>query len=242
MFNFPERDGYTFNGAYYDEEGTEPIVSVLEHYGHVDRKTGTAEDTVMKVYVDWKKGEWYHIYTVEQFIENASLKGNYEIHADLDFTGETWPSTLMYGKFSGSINGNGHKFTNIEFKQNNNSKANAGLFGNFTKNASITDLAFENVTFTMEKGTRVNGSAYGLFAGIIADEATISNVSIVNGVIQIDSECYFGVSDYSIGLVCGSGDPAKIPNAQITCVPAGKNPETVQIMIDGNNVTVEILK
>ena len=94
----------------------------------------------------------------------------------------------------------------------------------------------------MEKGTRVNGSAYGLFAGIIADEATISNVSIVNGVIQIDSECYFGVSDYSIGLVCGSGDPAKIPNAQITCVPAGKNPETVQIMIDGNNVTVEILK
>ena len=242
MYNFPERDGYTYQGAYYDEEKTEPITSVVEHYGDVDRKTGTAEDTVMKVYVDWMEGEWYHIYTAEQFIENASTKGNYEIHADLDFTGETWPSSLMYGKFSGTIKGNGHKFTNIELKQNNNSKANAGLFGNFTKNASITDLTFENVTFTMEKGTRVNGSAYGLFAGVIAEEATISNVSILNGVIQIDSNCYFGVSDYSIGLVCGSGNPAVITDAQITCVPTGENPENVQITVEGNNVTVEISK
>ena len=242
MYNFPERDGYTYQGAYYDEEGTEPITSLVEHYGHVDRKTGTAEDTVMKVYVDWMEGEWYHIYTVEQFLENASIKGNYEIHADLDFSGENWPSSLMYGKFSGTIKGNGHKFTNIEFKQNNNSKANAGLFGNITKKASITDLTFENVTFTMEKGTRVNGSAYGLFAGIIAEEATISNVSILNGVLAIDSDCYFGVNDYSIGLVCGSGNPAVLTDAQITCVPAGENPENVQISVDGNDVTVEISK
>ena len=74
------------------------------------------------------------------------------------------------------------------------------------------------------------------------NEATISNVSILNGVIQIDSDCYFGVSDYSIGLVCGSGNPAVIPNAQITCVPPGENPEHVQITVEGNNVTVEIAK
>jgi len=242
FYNFPERDGYTYQGAYYDEDKTEPITSVVEHYGDIDRKTGTAEDTVMKVYVDWMKGEWYHIYTVEQFLDNASNKGNYEIHADLDFSGKNWPSSLMYGNFSGTIKGNGHKFTNIEFVQNNNSKANAGLFGSFTKKASISDLTFENVTFKIEKGTRMSGSAFGLFAGTIAEEATISNVAIVNGVIQIDSNCYFGTSDYSIGLVCGSGNPAVIPNAQITCVPTGENPETVQISVDGNNVTVEISK
>lgn len=242
FYQFPERDGYTYQGAYYDEEKTEPISSVVEHYGHIDRKTGTAEDTVMKVYVDWMEGEWHHIYTVEQFLENASIKGNYEIHADLDFTGKTWPSSLMYGNFSGTIKGNGHKFTNIEFKQNNNSKANAGLFGNVTKKASITDLTFENVTFSIEKGTRVAGSSFGLFAGTIADEATISNVAILNGKIQIDSNCYFGASDYSIGLVCGSGNPAVIPNAQITCVPSGDNPENVQISVEGNDVTVEIIK
>ena len=242
FYQFPERDGYTYQGAYYDEDKTEPISSVVEHYGHIDRKTGTAEDTVMKVYVDWMEGEWHHIYTVEQFLENASIKGNYEIHADLDFTGKTWPSSLMYGNFSGTIKGNGHKFTNIEFKQNNNSKANAGLFGNVTKKASITDLTFENVTFSIEKGTRVAGSSFGLFAGTIADEATISNVAILNGKIQIDSNCYFGASDYSIGLVCGSGNPAVIPNAQITCVPSGDNPENVQISVEGNDVTVEIIK
>ena len=48
------------------------------------------------------------VYNVEQFLENASVNGNYEIHADLDFAGETWPSSLTYGNFTGSIKGNGH--------------------------------------------------------------------------------------------------------------------------------------
>ena len=242
MYNFPENDGYTFNGAYYDEAGTEQIVSVLEHAGEVDEETGTADETVMKVYVDWLEGEWYHIYTVEQFLDNASIKGNYEIHADLDFTDENWPSSLMYGNFTGSIKGNGHKFTNIELKQTNNSKVNAGLFGNITEEASITDLTFENVTFTIEKGTRVAGASFGLLAGTLSDDAALSNVNILNGVIQIDSSCYFGVNDYSIGLLCGTGNAAVIPNAQITCVPTGDNPENVQISVEGNDVTVEISK
>ena len=242
MYNFPENDGYTFNGAYYDQAGTQQIVSVLEHAGEVDEKTGTAEDHVMKIYVDWLEGEWYHIYTVEQFLDNASIKGNYEIHADLDFSGENWPSSLMYGNFTGTIKGNGHKFTNIEFKQTNNSKVNAGLFGNLTEESCITDLTFENVTFTLEKGTRVAGASFGLFAGNISNGATLTNVNIVNGKLQIDSSCYFGVSDYSIGLLCGTGNAALIPNAQITCVPTGDNPENVQITVEGNDVTVEISK
>ena len=242
MYNFPENDGYTFNGAYYDEDGTEQIVSVLEHVGEVDEETGTADETVMKIYVDWLEGEWYHIYTVEQFLDNASIKGNYEIHADLDFTDENWPSSLMYGNFTGSIKGNGHKFTNIELKQTNNSKVNAGLFGNITEEASITDLTFENVTYTIEKGTRVAGASFGLFAGTISDGAALTNVNVLNGVIQIDSDCYFGVNDYSIGLLCGTGNAALVPNAQITCVPTGDNPENVQISVEGNNVTVEISK
>ena len=243
MFNFPENDGYTFNGVYLDEAGTQQVTTAtLEHPGEVDEATGTADETVMKVYVDWLEGEWYHIYTVEQFLDNASIKGNYEIHADLDFTDETWPSALTYGNFTGSIKGNGHKFSNIEFRQNNNSKVNAGLFGNLTEEASITDLTFENVTFTIEKGTRVAGASFGLFAGTISEGATISNVSILGSTLQIDSGCYFGVNDYSIGLVCGTGNAAVIPVAEITCVPAGDNPEKVQISVEGNDVTVEISK
>ena len=48
------------------------------------------------------------------------------------------------------------------------------------------------------------------------------------------------MSDYSIGLLCGAGDATVVENAQITCVPTGKNPENVQITIEGNDVTVEI--
>lgn len=242
MYNFPKNDGHTFNGAYYDEAGTKPILSVLEHTGEINMKTGTADETVMKIYVDWLEGEWYHIYTAEQFLDHASIKGNYEIHADLDFTDENWPSSLMYGNFSGTIKGNGHKFRNIDFSQTNNSKVNAGLFGNLTEKANISDLTFENVTFTLEKGTRVAGASFGLFAGTISEGAQLTNVNFVNSVLQIDSKCYFGVNDYSIGLLCGTGNSALIPNAQITCVAVGDNPDKVEIMIEGNEVTVEISK
>lgn len=242
MYNFPENDGYTFNGAYLDEAGTQPVSSdVITHHGILNEETGTADNTVMKLYVDYIEGEWYHIYTAEQFVDNASISGNYEIHADLDFAEENWPSSLMYGNFKGSIKGNGHKFSNITLEQTNNNKVNAGLFGALTEEASVSDVTFENVTFTIKKGTRTAGASFGLFAGSISDAAEVSKVEIKASTIQIDSNCYFGVDDYSIGLLCGMGDASVVKDAEITCVPTGENPENVKITIEGNEVTVEII-
>ena len=242
MYKFPENDGYTFNGAYLDADGTTQVTTeVVNHPGVVNEETGTAENSVMKLYVDYIEGEWYHIYTAEQFADNASVNGNYEIFADLDFSDENWPSTLMYGNFNGTIKGNGHTFKNITFEQTNNSKVNAGLFGALTESAEISDVTFENVTFNIKRGTRTAGASFGLFAGSISSDARISNVNILASTLQIDSACYFGVDDYSIGLVCGTGDAAVIPNAQITCVPGGDAPETVKITVEGNDVTVEII-
>ncbi len=242
MYNFPERSGYTFNGVYFDEKGAEAVkTETLAHSGSVDYETGTAKDSVMKLYVDYMEGEWYHIYNVEQFVDNASINGNYEIHVDLDFADETWPTSLMYGNFTGSIKGNGHTFKNIEVTQTNNSKTNAGLFGALTETASVCDVTFENVTFTIEKGSRVNGTNYGLFAGAISDTAVVSNVQILGSTLQIDSGCYFGVDDYSIGLVCGMGNANVVPNAVINCVAIGDTPENVKITVEGNEVTVEFL-
>ena len=85
------------------------------------------------------------------------------------------------------------------------------------------------------------GTSYGLFAGTISDAATISNVKISNGTLQIDSDCYFGVDDYSIGLLCGMGNAGIIPDAQITCVATGEEPENVKITVEGNEVTVEFI-
>ena len=240
MYRFPERSGYTFAGVYLDAQGNEAVEAVVDHPGLVDYETGTAVDHSMKLYVQWDEGEWYHIYNVEQFLDNASVNGSYVIHADLDFEGEIWPSSMMYGNFTGTIQGNGYTFKNISIEQTNNSKVNAGLFGRLAEGSCITDLNLENVTFTIKSGTRVAGTCYGLFAGSISGETTIENVTIANSTLQIHSGCYFGVDDYSIGLLCGMGDAA-IDTSGIRCQGCGDNPELVGISILDDMVTVEFL-
>lgn len=241
MYDFPEKSGYTFDGVYYDAAGNRLVdTKVIGHTGELDYETGTAKDNVMKLYIKWAEGEWYHIYNAEQFIENASVDGNYEIHADLDFTGEIWPSSLMYGNFSGTIKGNGHYFKNIELVQTNNSKVNAGLFGNLTESSQITDLTFENVNFTIKSGTRMVGTCFGLLAGTISGDAELTGIRVLGSTMKIDSGCYFGVDDYSIGLLCGMGNPDVVPDAEIACVATGDNPERVSIAVSGNTVTVDM--
>ena len=241
LYKFPQRKGYTFNGVFFDSEGLQAVeTETLTHTGSVDVSTGVAQDTVMKLYVDWIEGEWYHIYNVEQFLDNASVSGNYVIHADLDFEGEIWPSSLMHGNFSGVIQGNGHTFSNITFEQTNNSKVNAGLFGYLTDTAVISDLALENVTFTIKAGTRVAGTCYGLFAGNISSEAVVTGVTIANSTLQVDSGCYFGADDYAIGLVCGLGE-ADIDASGIATAVVGDYPETVEITVTDDVVTVEFV-
>lgn len=243
MYKFPEREGYTYNKAYLDAEGTKQLTGeTLVHPGTVDLKNATAKDSVLKLYIDWTEGEWYRIYNVDQFVESAKLKGNYELFADLDFTDKIWPTTFVYGNFSGVIKGNGHTIKNVQITQSNNSKVNGGLFGYITDSASITDVNFENITFTIKAGTRKVGTSYGLFAGTISDKANISSVNIINSHLQIDSSAYFAVDDYSIGLVCGMGDSSKIATAQIDCTAIGDNPEKVTITVNENSVTVDFKK
>lgn len=240
MYDFPERTGYTFNKAYFDANGKQQLnTATVNHPGVIDYETGTAQNSVMKLYVDWTEGEWYHIYNTEQFIENASLNGHYEIHADLDFADEIWPTAFMYGNFNGEIKGNGHTIKNVELTQTNNSKVNAGIFGYLTETAKISDLNFENVSFTIKNGTRVAGTSYGLFAGTISKDAEINNVKIFNSTLKIDSSCYFGVDDYSIGLVCGMGNAAAVEKAEIDCVVVGDNPENLDVSVNGNTVTID---
>lgn len=242
MYDFPERSGYTFSKAYLDAEGTQELTAkTLTHSGVVDYTTGTAENSVLKLYVDYTEGEWYRIYNAEQFVESANLSGNYEILADLDFKDEIWPTSFMYGNFNGVIKGNGHTMKNIDITQTNNSKVNAGLFGYITETAEISDLTFENVTFTVKSGTRVVGTSYGVFAGTLSADASISKVKILDSTLAIDSSCYFGVDDYSIGLATGMGDSTVLDEVEVECKAVGDNPESVSITTNGNDVTLEFI-
>lgn len=233
MYDFPSRKGYTFSAAYYDAEGTQKVETpAVVHSGTVNEATGAAENATMKLYLDWTEGEWYRIYNAQQFLDNASVSGNYEIFADLDFEGKIWPTSLMYGNFSGSIVGNGHTLSNITAEQTNNSKTNAGLFGSISEGASITDLTLENVTVTIKAGTRVAGTSYGLLAGTVSEKAAFQNVK-VSGQLLIDSSCYFGTDDYTIGLVCGMGSAPV--EAEITCGVIG---EGLWVSVAGGMVTL----
>ena len=238
MYHFPARNGYTYAGCYYDAAGTQAVTTgALEHPGTVDMATAQAENSVLSVYVDWVEGEWYHIYNVEQFLDNASVNGSYVIHADLDFEGEIWPSSLMHGTFNGAIQGNGHTFSNITMEQTNNSKTATGLFGGLGETASVTDLNLQNVSLTIKKGTRMAGSSFGLFAGTVSEGAEIANVTVADSRLLIDAAAYFGTDDYTIGLVCGMGQTPIDPSG-ISCEATGDAPESIVITVTDGTVTV----
>lgn len=237
--NVPQRDGYTYTGAYYDEAGVQPVQGQsVTHPGTVNYENGTAENSIMKLYTSWKEGQWYQITTAEQFSKNFSLNGYYEIQADLDFADVIWPTACMHGNFAGVIQGNGHTFSNISLEQTNTNKVYTGLFGTLTETASISDLTLENVTLTISKGSRLNGVAYGLLAGNVTAEKSVENVVIQNSRIAIDSGCYLAEDSYVIGLVCGMGT-CGVDYTGITCVATGDNPETVNITVLDSTVQVQ---
>ncbi len=242
MGEFPQKQGYTYLETYYvpETQTANPITgAVITHPGKVDEATGTVEHTVLKLYVYYTEGEWYRISTAEQLLDNASLSASYEICADLDFTDCIWPSVLMYGHYSGTINGNGHTLSNITLEQTNNSKTNAGLFGALTETAKISDLTLKNVNFTIKAGTRVAGTSYGLLAGSVSAQAQLSQVQITESTLAIHSDCYFGTEEYDIGLICGVGQ-TDIDFSGITATAVGDKPEAVEITVDGQTVQVQI--
>ena len=57
---------------------------------------------------------------------------------------------------------------------------------------------------------------------------------------MIDSECYFGTDDYTIGLLCGMGS-LDIDYSNITCEATGDAPEKVIITVTGSEVSVEFV-
>lgn len=240
MYRFPLIKGKTYNAAYYDSACTLPVSDTVVHSGTVDYENALAVDPVMELYVDYTDGEWYHIHNAKQFIDNAKPDGCYEICADLDFDGLIWPTSFVYGSFSGAVNGNGHSFKNISVTQTNNSKVNAGLFGSLADTASISALTFDNAAVTIQAGTRVPGTSYGLLAGVISDGAALDGVAIKGSTLYIDSKCYFGTDDYRIGLICGSGNASAVEEADVSCLPTGDSPESVSIEINDNQITIDI--
>ena len=239
MNKFPVVENKTFVAAYYDEAGTQPVEGTIIHDGTTNA-AGEAVNAVKTIYVKYEEGKWYHLYTAKQLSKIADLGGNYVLHADLDFTDDFWPTAFMHGTFTGSIQSvEGECFTikNVEITQNNNSKALTGLFGSLAATAKISNVKFENATLTIQAGARNPGAFFGLFAGSIANGATLENITITNGKIIINTDkYYFKNSDVAIGLVCGDGSYGDIDYSGITCEATGAKADLISV--EGDTVIV----
>lgn len=246
MFKFPKINGKTFEAAYYDAAGTQPVGELVEHTGVIDQSTGTGKDTVMNLYVKYTEGEWFHIYNAKQFVDNASSSGNYILHADLDFSDTYWPSSFANGKFTGSIQsaeGENYVIRNVSVEQTNIGKKETGLFGTLAEGSKISNVTFENVTLTISAGTRTPGAAFGLLAGIVNPGVELENVQIRNSKVLISDSCFWGTEDFAIGLLCGVGDFAEgsdlaaMDYSGITCEVVGDS-KPVSVTVEGNTVTL----
>ncbi|MBQ3196093.1 MAG: hypothetical protein IJB65_06465 [Clostridia bacterium] len=235
--DIPEKKGFTFKAAYTDgEAGKEELKGkTFKHIGALNSETGEIEgEASMNVYVEWSELKEYRIYTAEQFVKNYSPSAHYTLYGDLDFTGINWPSSLVTGAFSGSINGNGHTISNIAVECNNTDKTSFGLFGRLENTAKISDVKFNNISFTISKGARKPGTYYGLFAGTVSN-ALIENVTIDNSTLALAHDIYFATDDYTIDLICGN-NTLSIDHSDISCVVTEGGKPEYNIKVEGTAV------
>ncbi len=239
LYKFPHIIERTFEGAYLDADGIYRIDGdKIAHTGTYDPENATAKDPVMKLYLNYIEGEWYHIYTAQQFADNIISYGRYEILADLDFENVIWPTSLLHGNFRGIINGNGHIFKNISVTQTDTRKQNTGLFAYLGSEADINDLTIENATLKIENGTLQQDAAFGLFSGTLDDGAKLSNITIKSSRLLIKGTANIPDSA-EIGLLCGVGSTFDIDLSDISCELVGDNVNNITVKVNGNEVIIE---
>ena len=208
---------------------TDEVIGSLT--GQVDLERGISLTPYIQVYTTWREGEWFRIYTPEQFYSNTRLDGCYEIMCDLDFADSYyWSNTLAKGTFIGKINGNGYTVSNVSVVQADNTQRLGGLFGALGATANVQDITFENVTYTVQAGSRNEGPSYGLLAGEIHTQATLTGVT-VSGTLKIDPAMLIP-TDYNIGILSGNGENRDIDISGITCVKTDEADTTLNVSVD----------
>ena len=244
MGRFPTLEGKTFETAYLMVDGVmTPVTGEIK--GTVDVEKGIALVSTVKIYTDWTDGVWFKIYTAKQFRENFQADGNYIICADLDFSksGSKWSKDMATTAFSGTIQGNGYKFSNISYENSNRTLKCGGLFGSLTSEAVIENVIFENATYILNSSVpKEPGNSFGLLAGKVDDSATLTNIT-VGGEFVIGADCKFLNNEYDLGVLFGLGNNHGIDFSGITCKAADGASYTVEVDSQNGTVTLtEILK
>lgn len=219
----------TFDRAYLDIDGTLPITgSTVTHSALISNELGCivrestdesgntvlvpstdVADRTMRIYADFRDGIWFYIFNADTLkkavnkSKGATVDINLIIGADIDFTKDKWISVLTTKKFTGTILGNGHTFSNISATQSSLADS-FGLFASIDDEAVIKDLNIENATVTIKSGYGKGTAKYGLLAGEIGKNAEISGVT-VSGSLLLSADA-IKITNHSIGLISGNID------------------------------------
>ena len=242
MKNFPKIENKTLEGVYLDAELTSLAGSSIT--GAVDYERGISLTPTVKVYTTWREGNWFKIENVQQFLSRASADGSYELLADLDFTGKTWPRAFSQNDYTGTIIGNGYKMSNITVEQTNTKLFYSGLFASLTDSVKIENVTFENVTFNLRQGSVMTGASFGLFAGKVSSLATFDEVT-VSGTFAVYPDVNTFNDSCFYGLVIGSGSiPEGINGEGVThaVMDDGLNKNTLTVTVDPATGEISITK
>ncbi len=209
--DFPVVKDLTYDQISFNADMSEPITaSEITHGGSIDTATATPMNPVTKIYCTFTDGYYCDITTEEQLMA-APKDAILRLKNDLDFTGKTWSAVVATGTFSGSIEGNGHKISNVTLNNKGAKGVNYALFGEITSTASLKDVTFENITVQISDGEVANSSTakinYAIIAGTVGDDAEFTNVKLENSKLVISTDRTFSnqTSKMSFGLVCASG-------------------------------------
>lgn len=243
MDNFPTRDGYTLVSVeYLDTSNVIETVTETKKTitGKWNEETATLITPTIRLHTEWKEGKTYKIYSVNDFIKNADLNGYYELYANLDFTGISWPSTFTNGKFNGRITAaRTRTISGISFESTSRSRIDNGLFSQIGENAYFENVRFENITHTIDLGAVAQDATFGLLAGSVESGAVFKNVRVSGKLVFGDScSTLAGIDSYTVKTVFGSGSTTGITKGEITAIKKNGDNTDFDVILNGEDVTI----
>jgi hypothetical protein len=166
---------------------------------------------------------WYAIDSIESFMAISNeLSGNYKLVDDIDFDGKTIEQPLGES-FSGTLDGNGKKISNLNLTINGSGSA---LFIDLGKGGVLRNLAFINVNATFwETSAFLVVNNYGTIENCLVQGNVTVEKNFVGGIVYSNeaggtiSNCIFAgkvtqnEEGFIGGIACYNKNDANIKNS-----------------------------
>ena len=177
----PSLKDHTFVQLYTDAQCT----NVLEISNEKPFVHGCTQDNLVRdVYAQFIEGTWKLVRTPNDLLSISA--GHYlYLMNDIDMSSLNGKNTVA-ADFSGAIEGNGHKISNLNYVREGTHSAKGpatnycfGLFARLV-GATVKNVTFENCTVQGIVKYQCNNYFYGFLAGMAEGDCVFDNVKFVN--------------------------------------------------------------